>query len=140
MSDYGADVMTRSDQQAGLPSGRRVGERSGPGLAEHRRVIESVGLSKRLALRSHIATVLEHLPRDRDGAGQGASCNRTNRPQPRATVEGSGPPASGQIGGRVAVRQTTLVTDALQAQRLIPNHDRRGFIALTQNFRPNRGA
>jgi hypothetical protein len=64
MSDYDTDVVAWSDQQAGLLRRRAAGELVNdrefdwPNIAEE---IGSVGLSERLALRSHIATVLEHL-------------------------------------------------------------------------------
>ncbi len=64
MSDYGADVLAWSVEQAGLLRRRAAGELVNdsaldwPNIAEE---IESVGNSERSALRSHIATVLEHL-------------------------------------------------------------------------------
>ena len=64
MSDYETDVLAWSAEQAGLLRRRAAGELVNdaaldwPNIAEE---IESVGNSERSALRSHIATVLEHL-------------------------------------------------------------------------------
>jgi hypothetical protein len=64
MSDYGTDVLAWSVEQAALLRRRAAGEMVNdsaldwPNIAEE---IESVGQSERSALRSNIATVLEHL-------------------------------------------------------------------------------
>jgi hypothetical protein len=64
MSGYDADVALWAAQQTGLLRRRAAGELVNdseldwPHIAEE---IESVGNSERLALRSHIGTVLEHL-------------------------------------------------------------------------------
>jgi hypothetical protein len=64
MGDYDTDVVAWSEQQAGLLCRRAAGalvndtELDWTNIAEE---IESVERSERLALRSHVATVLEHL-------------------------------------------------------------------------------
>src|SRR4051812_44827153 len=64
MSGYDSDVALWADRQTGLLRRRAAGELVNdsdldwPHIAEE---IESVGNSERLALRSHIGTVLEHL-------------------------------------------------------------------------------
>jgi hypothetical protein len=64
MSEYDADIVMWADRQTGLLRRRAAGELVNdseldwPHIAEE---IESVGNSERLALRSHIGTVLEHL-------------------------------------------------------------------------------
>ena len=64
MSEYDADIVMWADRQTGLlrrwAAGELVNdsELDWPHIAEE---LESVGNSERLALRSHIGTVLEHL-------------------------------------------------------------------------------
>jgi hypothetical protein len=64
MRDYATDVLAWAEEQAALLRRRAAGELVNdsaldwPNIAEE---IESVGRSERLALRSHIGTVLEHL-------------------------------------------------------------------------------
>jgi Domain of unknown function DUF29 len=64
MSGYGSDILAWSDRQSGLLRRIAAGERVNdadvdwPNIAEE---IESVGRSERLALSSHIETIIEHL-------------------------------------------------------------------------------
>jgi uncharacterized protein DUF29 len=64
MSDYSTDVLAWSQQQGGLLRRRAAGELVNdseldwPNIAEE---IESVGISERYRIRSHLFTVIEHL-------------------------------------------------------------------------------
>jgi Domain of unknown function DUF29 len=64
MGDYGTDVLAWSEEQAALLRRRAAGELVNdsaldwPNIAEE---IESVGISERYRIQSHIGTVIEHL-------------------------------------------------------------------------------
>jgi hypothetical protein len=109
MSDYDADILVWSERQAELLRRRAAGELVNdaeldwPNIAEE---IESLGRSERSALRSHIATVLEHLiklqasspidPRN----GWIETINRARDDIERALIDS--PSMRGLVGGMIA--------------------------------------
>jgi hypothetical protein len=123
MSDYDTDVLSWSEHQGALLRRRAAGELVNdtdldwPNIAEE---IESLGRSERSALRSHIATVIEHLiklqasPATDPRNGWKETINRARDDIERALVDS--PSMRGLIGKMIAdetARSARLVARSL---------------------------